>query len=676
MAFKDLFKPKSLIKTAIGVGLVLFAGPIGQAIGAALIFGEYAKALGPSPPKRKLTAQTVTLRGANLPGQIIYGETRTAGMLYIPPPGTSGQNNKYLHHIIVLACHEVESIGDIWLDNEKVQESYIDGSGNVTFGKFKDKLVIEKYLGTDDQTASAALVAAFPSWNADFRGRGIAYLHIRMERNDEAFPSVPQNFFALVRGRKVLDTRTNVTAWSDNPALCLRDYLVNFVGVAVDESLCVAAANTCDQTVTTPAGPQKRYRCAGVLSTGEEPPNNAEALLSAMNGIGDPSPGAFRMFAGEYHSPIATIDESWLAGELTVQLQTPSRDVYNLVRGEYIDPERNWQAVPCWPQTIGSYVTLDGRELPIERDFPMTPNEYQAQRQAYQILLQSRGQRLIEVPLNKRAMNLRVCDTVNVSLPQYGVDEVYRILRWTPEGMVTMREESAGFYALPTYVDATTVSVGATVPSNPNAPNNLSITPGQGGVLLQWVNPPSREWDQIEVYRSLTNNFETATLRATVRASSFWDVTEGGQEFFYWIRATNGRGGFSSRLPPNGGGAPGSGAPPVTGDLQATLSQTSLTVAQTSGNSITFGNVTCFAVGGAPPYSYSWERINGSADITATAPTAATTGFACTAGTDEQKDATFRCVVTDDSTASVNSNSLIAIVIFYTPGGGGGYEEP
>jgi len=627
-----------------------------------------------------MTAQTLTLRGSNLPGQIIYGETRTAGMLYVPPPGTSGQNNKFLHHIIVLACHEVDSIGDVWLDNERVNAADIDGSGNVTAGKFAGKLVIEKYLGTDDQTASAALVAAFPSWDADFRGRGIAYLHIRMERDDNAFPSTPQNFFAVVRGRKILDTRTNVTAWSDNPALCLRDYLVNFVGVAVDEPLAVAAANTCDQTVTTPAGTQERYRCAGVLSTGEEPPNNAEALLSAMNGIGDPSPGAFRMFAGEYHAPVATIDESWLAGEMTVQLQSHSRDVYNLVRGEYIDPARNWQAVPCWPQTISSYVTLDGRELPLERDFPMTPNEYQAQRQAYQILLQSRGQRLIEVPLNKRAMNLRVCDTVNVSLPQYGVNEVYRILRWTPEGMVTLREESDGFYQLPTYVNATSVAVGETVTSFPNAPNNLSITPGQGGVLLQWTNPPSREWDQIEVYRSLINDFDTATLRATVRASSFWDVTEGGQEFFYWIRATNGRGGFSSRLPPNGGGAPGEGSPPTTGGLQATLSQTSLSVAQTNGNSVIFGNVTCFAVEGTPPYTYAWERVSGSADITALTPTLATTAFQCAAGISEEKEATFRCVVTDDAMGETNSNSLFIIVFFYAVGGGGGggggYEEP
>jgi hypothetical protein len=674
MAFKDIFKPKNLLQMGAGVGLMFIPG--GQAFGAALVLGTWARVLAPEPPKRKLTAQTVTLRGTNLPGQIIYGETRTAGMLYVPPPGTSGTNNRFLHYIIVLACHEVESIGDVWLDNERVLSSYLDESGNVTAGKFAGKLTIEKYLGTPDQTASASLVSAFPNWTEDFRGRGIAYLHIRMERDDEAFSPVPQNFFAVVRGRKVLDTRSNVTAWSDNPAMCLRDYLVEFCGVPVEESLCIAAANTCDQLVSIPGGTEKRYRCAGVISTGEEPPANAEALLSAMNGSGDPSPGAFRMFAGQYHEPVATIDESWLAGEITVQLHTPSKDVYNLVRGEYIDPERNWQPVPCWPQTLASYVTQDGRELPMERSFPMTPGEYQAQRQAYQILLQSRGQRLIEMPLNKRVMDLHVYDVVNVALPQFGINEIYRVYKWTPEGMVTLREESAGFYGLPTYVDATTVNVGATVPSDPRAPNNLSITPGQGGVLLQWVNPPSREWDQIEIYRSLTNNFETATLRATVRASSYFDVTEGGQGFFYWIRATNGRGGFSSRLPPNGGGAPGSGAPPTTGDLQATISQTSLTVAQINGAPISFGLVECFAIGGAPPYAYEWERVSGSADITATSPTSSMTSFDCTAGTSEEKSAVFRCKVTDDSTAETFSQNLNIIVYFYAPGGGGGYEEP
>jgi hypothetical protein len=43
------------------------------------------------------------------------------------------------------------------------------------------------------------------------------------------------------------------------------------------------------------------------------------------------------------------------------------------------------------------------------------------------------------------------------------------------------------------------------------------------------------------------------------------------------------------------------------------------------------------------------------------------------AGVDETKEAIWRCVVTDDATNSVNSNSLFISVFFYPPGGGGEY---
>jgi len=176
---------------------------IARSIGTNLVLGEAARLLGPKPPKNRISPQTVSVRGTTLPGSIVYGETRTAGMLYIPTPGVSGAGSKYLHYIVVLACHEVE-IGDIWLDNELISSADIDEDGNVTDGQYAGKLVIEKHTGTDDQTASAMLVEAIPSWTEDFRGRGIAYLHLRMERDDEAFPNgPPQNIFAMVKGRRV-----------------------------------------------------------------------------------------------------------------------------------------------------------------------------------------------------------------------------------------------------------------------------------------------------------------------------------------------------------------------------------------------------------------------------------------------------------------------------------------
>jgi hypothetical protein len=573
---------RTLGKVALGVGLMFVPGAgagalIAKSIGANILLGEAARVLGPKPPKRVINPQTVTVRGNNLPGSVVYGETRTGGMLYVPAPGVSGTGNKYLHYIIVLACHELTSIGDIWLDNVLIPEASIDVDGNVTEGQFAGKLVIEKFLGTDDQTASPLLVEAFAGWDADYRGRGVAYLHLRMERDEEAFPSGPPgNVFAMVRGRKVYDPRSGVTAWSDNPALCTRDYLTTYCSSTIDDAYAIAAANICDEEVTA-FGTQKRYRCSGVISTGEEPADNLAGLLSAMNGTLTFAQGKFRMYAGAFDAPTKTIDDSWLAGDVSLQATTPGAKLYNIVRGEYIDPSRNYQISEFEPQVAAAYQSIDGRELELAMQLPFTFNEYQAQRQAYQLLLQSRGQRVIELPLNLKALDIAVWETVFVDLPRLGVNEIYRVMSWTYSDagsvVVSLREDSAGFYQEPVYIAASTSATFETPRQSPDAPNNLTIIPGSGGVQLTWTNPPSRQFDQIEIWRSPDADFANAVLIATVRASSYWDAVPTPDTWFYWIRARNSSGQFSDYIPDVAdSGSGGSTTPPSNGAYSATLS--------------------------------------------------------------------------------------------------------
>ena len=668
-----------VVKIAVGVGLFFIPGLgptaalIAKSIGANLLLGEAARMLGPRPPKQRINPQIVSMRGNTLPGSIVYGEPRTAGMIYIPTPGVSGQGNKYLHYIVVLAVHECE-VSDLWFDNVHIPSEYIDVDGNVTSDKYQDKALIEKYLGTDDQTASAMLVDAVPLWTTDHRGRGICYLHVRMERDDEAFPQgPPQNFFALVKGRRVYDPRTGATAWSDNPALCLRDYLVTYCNATVDETLVAAAANICDETVTVPSGTQKRYRCAGVLSTGEEPADNITSLLSAMSGTLTFAGGKFRMFAGAYDAPTQTIGESWLAGSVALQITTPGDKLYNVVRAQYVDPERNHQLVESEVQASAGFQSIDGRELERSLALPFTFSEYQAQRQTFLSLNMSRGQRVLEVLLNMRALNLRVWDTVNVVLPRMGISEVYRVMSWryadNASVAVVLREESAGFYQPPAnYISATSLADAETLPESPNAPNNLTITPGSGGNQLTWTNPPSRQFDQIEIWRSPDADFANAVLIATVRASAYFDIVTAADTPFYWIRARNSSGQFSDYIPEitESGSGGGTVPPPpeVSTDLSATLSPISLNRTVENGTTGTTAFVTCTASAGTGPYTYIWTRVSGSVDITATADTSASTAFTAAAAFNTTKTSTWKCTVTDSaSLADVADSQNVGVSI-------------
>lgn len=114
---------------------------------------------------------------------------------------------------------------------------------------------ISKHLGTTTQTADADLVAEVDEWTTDHRLQGVAYLYIRLQYDPEIWPTGIPNIKAVVKGKKVYDPRTTLTAWSDNWALCVRDYLTSTaygVGAGsseIDSTALIAAANIADESV-------------------------------------------------------------------------------------------------------------------------------------------------------------------------------------------------------------------------------------------------------------------------------------------------------------------------------------------------------------------------------------------------------------------------------------------
>ncbi len=232
--------------------------------------------------------------------------------------------------IISLAGHQSHEITTVFFNDVGINDNEIDGSGNVTAGRFSGKARIKKHLGEDDQVADADLVAAVSGWTTDHKLLGITYLYIRLEFDRDVYPSGIPNVRAMVKGRMVADPRdtaititsssvadpttittdsvhglaakdrafisghtgstpeiigeyqvlsapttttitidVNVTVggtggsllqmnWSDNAALCLRDYLLASFGLNVDQAdeiddtKSITAANICDEEVNLP----------------------------------------------------------------------------------------------------------------------------------------------------------------------------------------------------------------------------------------------------------------------------------------------------------------------------------------------------------------------------------------------------------------------------------------
>ena len=139
----------------------------------------------------------------------------------------------------------------------------IDSDGSVNSGVYKDFVRIKKLYGTADQVADPDLIAETAElpvgqrWTTDHRLRGVAGLYVRFKYSQNKFPSGVPNVSAYVLGRKILDTRDDVTRFTYNVPLMVRDYISNSrfgldeADEFINDDFTDASANTAEEIVDT-----------------------------------------------------------------------------------------------------------------------------------------------------------------------------------------------------------------------------------------------------------------------------------------------------------------------------------------------------------------------------------------------------------------------------------------
>lgn len=204
---------------------------------------------------------------------------------------------------------ESKNYGDDFVYDATPAGYYLSGSlldnAQITVHEYALRWSVTKHLGAADQAADAALVAAFPNeWTANHRLRGRAYVYVKLDFDENWWPSGIPNIKAVVRGKKVYDPRSGLTAWSDNWALCLRDYIVSPQGLnaTIDNANIIAEANICDELV---------YANAAVTISASVAGNPALVKTATASGV---RPGDTVVIAG--HSQ-AALNGAWTAGRPT-----------------------------------------------------------------------------------------------------------------------------------------------------------------------------------------------------------------------------------------------------------------------------------------------------------------------------------------------------------------------
>ena len=98
---------------------------------------------------------------------VIYGKRKVGGTrVFIE---TSGTDNEYLYIALVLCEGEVNSIGNVWINDVLSTDS-----------KYSGLVTINKHTGADNQAVDGTLTGA-SSWTSNHKLSGIAYLGIRLK---------------------------------------------------------------------------------------------------------------------------------------------------------------------------------------------------------------------------------------------------------------------------------------------------------------------------------------------------------------------------------------------------------------------------------------------------------------------------------------------------------------
>lgn len=198
-----------------------------------------------NPPRRAVNAVasnwediSQAMAGANAIVPIIYGRVRLA-----PVIATYGEvDTPELAVMCVWGLGELHQIHGLY-----------DRDGTAL-----QVVTHETYLGTTSQGISPLLQAALPGWDKDLvlslfgRQYGVGYSVVGLPPSEESAGLVT-SILGDISGRKIYDPRSDTTAWSDNPALCLADFLADPLvggGFSVDWASVEDAADACDEIMT------------------------------------------------------------------------------------------------------------------------------------------------------------------------------------------------------------------------------------------------------------------------------------------------------------------------------------------------------------------------------------------------------------------------------------------
>ena len=373
------------------------------------------------------------------PIPVVYGKRIVGGSEY---RSVSGTKNEFLHRILVLSEGEIDSVTKIFLNDKNID----------TISKYDGLITSDIKLGADNQTASNTAVSQVSGWSGNCIGFKLAYLHLRLKFDREAFNNVPK-LTAEVKGKKVYDPRNSAHSqtdnstweWSDNPVLCILDFLTNSIygrGIPysqIDLDTFITEANYCDTTIDyidtdgnlLDASERKRYTCNGVLNTQNKALENLKKLCSSCRAVIIPPGKQYKIKIDRTDTAVFTFNEDNLIGDITL-VGSDIKEMKNTARVRFFDVNNNYDEAIHNIKSPIFKIEDSNEDLVAEMQFPFTNTHQRTNYLANQTLKQSRQHWKIAFTSDISAIGVEAMDLVYIKskiLGYTGNGKLFRINR-------------------------------------------------------------------------------------------------------------------------------------------------------------------------------------------------------------------------------------------------------
>lgn len=348
-----------------------------------------------------------------------------------------------------VAGSTVTAISDTVFDQYLVKATYIIPTPRV---------FVWKHLGTATDPVDPATNAALPTkWPTTAVLRGHAYIALRIDLNQPEFQSGIPHVEARVKGKKLFDPRVPLAApaWNDNNVLVVLDYLTSELGgvpiadIPVDQF--IAAANDCDDIVSTGSWSGKRYTFNGSVTSMEQREQVLEKMAQSM--AGGLVAVTWDIYAGKAKAPIMALSQEDIVGEIAFSPGYSRNEIYNTVKGVFISPENSYVVNDYVPYVNQTFLALDGEELTTNIDLPYTNQQQRCTNLARIFTEDSRNAFCMNGKFSLKTYKLKIGDRVTFTSPLFGqTAKLYRLTDRTcaPDQAMLLgfKEDAASIYDL------------------------------------------------------------------------------------------------------------------------------------------------------------------------------------------------------------------------------------